>query len=235
MCRSYPKELIDVRRITDATNEFLMYIDISITELEAIHRKLELVPEKPEATTLKTISKKSILIEDLMKNSLRASIKHLPFLGSFLYDVIYGTIDSQKYGEQVREQLETSERRQISKVGKITNAKKAYTEKWYQNRTIQGALIGACVLLLVSIGSWMISLHINKSKSNQDQPELVITEGKLPLSLKEICQDIDNRPLLQREQTAKSYVGIPVKREYLSLFEIIPEEENFQILMVFPG
>lgn len=36
-------------------------------------------------------------------------------------------------------------------------------EKWYQNRTIQAALISAGVLLFVSIIGWLIYLYVNKS------------------------------------------------------------------------
>jgi len=42
-------------------------------------------------------------------------------------------------------------------------AARATGEKWYQNRTIQAALIGAGVLLLVSIVSWLISFYVNES------------------------------------------------------------------------
>ncbi len=172
---------------------------------------------------------KSILSADFIDSLSRACVKRIPIIGSFLYDVIYGTIDSQKYRKESKVQ------NKISKTSKTTNGENIYTEKWYQNRTIQAALIGAATLILVSIISWPISYYINKPKISQGRQEMTPSEVKLPLSLKEICQDIDNRPLLQREQTAKSYVGMPVKRENLILFEISPEEENYLILMVFPG
>ncbi len=41
-------------------------------------------------------------------------------------------------------------------------ATKNTSENWYQSRTIQAALIGAGVLVFVSIVSWLITLYANK-------------------------------------------------------------------------
>ena len=41
--------------------------------------------------------------------------------------------------------------------------------------------------------------------------------------------------MLQREETAKYYVGFPVQRELLSLWEIIDQDQVFLLLMIFPG
>jgi hypothetical protein len=40
----------------------------------------------------------------------------------------------------------------------------AQNEKWYQNRTIQAALISAFVLILVSIVGWCISISNNSKE-----------------------------------------------------------------------
>lgn len=54
----------------------------------------------------------------------------------------------------------------------ISEKEKVYVksdgEKWYQSRTIQAALIGAGVLLLVSIVGWLIILYVNKSDGRSD-------------------------------------------------------------------
>jgi hypothetical protein len=42
----------------------------------------------------------------------------------------------------------------------------ARTEKWYQSRAIQGSLIGAVALILVSVAGWFVTLYINKSNGN---------------------------------------------------------------------
>ena len=179
--------------------------------------------------------KKGILVKNFVDNLLRALVKHLPFCGSFLYDVIYGTIDSQKSVKEASVQREFSGRHRIPKVANTTDVEKKYTEKWCQNRTIQAALIGATVLLLVSIVGWLITLRINKSISDQDQVKSTFSEHKTLLSLREICQDIESRPVLQMEQTSKGYIGMPVKRELLILVDITPKEETFLMLMAFSG
>jgi len=55
-------------------------------------------------------------------------------------------------------------------------------------------------------------------------------------SLREICEDIDSRPLLQQEATAKNYIGIKIEREQLKLFHIFEytEDETFQLSMILP-
>ena len=69
-----------------------------------------------------------------------------------------------------------------------------------------------------------------------NEPNQETTESsQLVTSLWEICQDIDNRPLLQKEQTAKSYEGMRINREPLNIDHIIVEDETFRILTIFPG
>lgn len=52
-------------------------------------------------------------------------------------------------------------------------------EPWYKNRTIQAALIGAGVLLIVSIISWLISINYNKT--NIINPEIKTGGNLSPL------------------------------------------------------
>jgi hypothetical protein len=52
-------------------------------------------------------------------------------------------------------------------------------EKWYQNRTIQAALIGAGVLLFVSVVGWLIILYSNRSKGETVVNSRVPTEVEL--------------------------------------------------------
>lgn len=193
--------------------------------------------EEYKVDSMQNQDKKGDLVKNFMDNLLRTSVKHFPFCGSFLYDVIYGTIDNQKSGIETKVQHEVSKQRQISKVGKKTNGEKEYIDKWFQNRTIQAALISSGVLLLVSIVGWLIFLHINKSKTSQDQPESVVTENRLLLSLREICQDIDNRPLVQKEDTASHYTGMFIEKEPLQLYEIVEIDETSKVdlLFLFPG
>ena len=228
---------MDARSVTKATKELLSCVENSTTELEGILKKLELVPESPEMTTHKPISKKHILTKNFINNLLRASIKHLPLFGPFLYDVIYGTIDSQT------SQKETIRQTKPLKTGSVLERKKPVAkdkekvEKWYQNRTIQAALIGAAVLLLISIIGGLITLYINKPKADSGEIETIPSENKLLLSLKDICQDIDNRPLVQRKETAGHYVGMVIEKEPMQLFEIIEDVESSKVnlLLLFPG
>lgn len=100
------------------------------------------------------------------------------------------------------------------------------------------AYVGILVFIILLAAFYTRSLWFPLIRTDTEQGEVdeesIIEAERLPLSLKEICNDIDNRPILQMEQTAKSYIGMPVKREYLSLFEIIPEEDSFHLLTVFP-
>ena len=44
-----------------------------------------------------------------------------------------------------------------------------------------------------------------------------IAENKLDLSLKNICQDIESRPLVQQQETAMHYIGVQLKEQELEL------------------
>ncbi|HUU18044.1 MAG TPA: hypothetical protein VMW72_12905 [Sedimentisphaerales bacterium] len=52
-------------------------------------------------------------------------------------------------------------------------------EKWYQNRTIQAALIGLGGLLFVSIVGWLIILYVNKSDGRSDVGTTISTEPEI--------------------------------------------------------
>ncbi len=173
---------------------------------------------------------------NFLNNLLRASIKHLPFCGPFLYDVIYGTLDSQAVQKKTIRQTKSSQSGLIFERQEPASKYKADVEKWYQNRTIQAALIGAAVLLLVSIIGWLIILYINKPKADSGEIETIPSENKLSLSLKELCQDIDSRPPMQREDTAKTYIGIRVENERLILFDAqkIGIDQDFRLTMMLP-
>lgn len=56
---------------------------------------------------------------------------------------------------------------------------KPSTEKWYQNRTIQAALIGLGGLLFVSIVGWLIILYVNKSDGRSDVGTTISNEPEI--------------------------------------------------------
>jgi len=77
------------------------------------------------------------------------------------------------------------------------------------------------------IEKWTVDTNVTKKISR---------EKKLLNSLKEICQDIDSRPLLQQDLTAKQYIGIKVENERLKLFQVeqYADEGTFGLTMIFP-
>ncbi len=60
--------------------------------------------------------------------------------------------------EKAKEKVETA----CAIWEKEMSRQKGLAEKWYQNRTIQAALIGAGVVLIVAIIGWLISIYRNK-------------------------------------------------------------------------
>lgn len=117
----------------------------------------KLIEDMDENIPLPTEDEKKRLTRIL----LRASIKHLPFIGSFLYDVIYGTLDSQASQKDVKGHRSAKSSINTQKAN-MRSKYQSDKEKWYQNRTIQAALISASVLLFVSIIGWLIIFYINK-------------------------------------------------------------------------
>lgn len=96
-------------------------------------------------------------------------------------------------------------------------------------------LITTLLLNLKAIKEWFYSPRIETSTPIETQLSLT-NENKLSVTLKEICRDIDSRPLLQQEETAKRYIGINIQEEHLKLFDIheYPEDGTFDLTMILP-
>jgi hypothetical protein len=96
-------------------------------------------------------------------------------------------------------------------------------------------LITTLLLNLKSIKEWFYSPRIETSTPIEMQLSLT-KENKLSVTLKEICKDIDSRPLAQRSDTAKQYVGIRIEEERLKLLDINknPKGDIYLLSMVFP-
>jgi len=65
-----------------------------------------------------------------------------------------------------------------------------------------------------------------------------MSEAITPLrSLKEICQDIASRPLVQQKEPAKRYIGIEIQREHLRLFHVTEDVDKgaFTLTLTLPG
>jgi len=79
-------------------------------------------------------AKNPILSKTFLNNLLRASIKHLPYVGPFLYDVIYGTVDQSQTelllhsttGDNVETEPDTKSERE----GTIEGRKPWYKKTW---------------------------------------------------------------------------------------------------------
>jgi len=141
--------------------------------------------------------KKRIFARKFAGNLLRATVRHIPFVGAFLYDVIYGTLDSMPSQEKIGRKSKLFGPAPIAEKRRAVAKDKEKVEKWYQNRTIQAALISAGVLLIVSIAGWLLNYYVSKQVPDLTHTKETSVEKKALLSLKEICQDIDSRPLVR--------------------------------------
>lgn len=83
--------------------------------------------------------------------------------------------------ESILERLELiPELAQVSQIDQNAYAKEnSNGEKWYQNRTIQAALITTGVLLVVSIVGWLIILYVNKSDARSDVGATISNEHEI--------------------------------------------------------
>jgi hypothetical protein len=171
----------------------------------------------------------------LKENLPKAIIRHLPYIGPFLYDLVWG-VSTESHREQ-GQVMERAGQRKKSRLNRphSTDKNEGGGERWFRNRTIQAALIGAIVLLSTSIIGWYLQYGRSYASEDPNVRAAASVPDKLLHSLRDVCDDIDARPLLQRDDTAKNYVGFVVKRELLSLREIGREGQTFLLLMVFPG
>lgn len=192
-----------------------------------------------ETVSLSGQDEKKKLARSFLNNLLRASIKHFPIGGPFLYDVIFGTLNgraSQKMNHATKviptqKKLKRKQERNKDTV----NSKKSSDSLALKVAKI--TLITAIITLISAIlTSPLWRPLIGKWTGDSSDSKKMPMEKKLPRSLKEICKDIDSRPLLQREETAKRYIGIKVERERLELFDIheYADEGTFSLTMIFP-
>ena len=190
--------------------------------------------EAPDKTGLASQGEKHALVHRFLYNVLRASIKHLPLVGSFLHDVIYGTLDSRPPGRQTTAKGQTPQTNGTVRHQEKQRKKERASEKWYQTNTFKFVVIPLIVALFLGIPTW-IGLFGGDSGRSRDSGE-VSTKNRVARSLKEICEDIDSRPLLQQEATAKNYIGIRIQREQVKLLHIqeYTEDGTFQLTMILP-
>jgi hypothetical protein len=191
--------------------------------------------EAPDKTGLASQGEKHALVHRFLYNVLRASIKRLPLVGSFLHDVIYGTLDSQAPQKEAVPQRQVARSPTTFQEQKRQRKDEHGKEKWYRNRTIQAALIGLVGTILTILAIMYTSKPGNGGESADVKK--VPAENKLPISLTEICKDIDSRPLVQQEETAKRYIGVNVRREHLKLLNISEDttERTFTLALTLPG
>ncbi len=156
------------------------------------------------------------------------------------WDEIDVNIESRKVLSNLKyeyEQIETETDTKREREGMIV-VRKPFNKK--RCAKIIGVLSGLVLITtllinLKTIKEWFYSPRIKTSTSKGRQLPLN-NENKLGVSLKEICKDIDSRPLAQQSDTAKQYVGIRIQEERLKLLDIskIPEGDIYLLSMVFP-
>ncbi len=187
-----------------------------------------------ETSYLPTKVEKPTFARNILRNFLRASIKHFPFGGAFLYDVIYGTLDDQASKKQMTPQPEAPQAGVTFQKDQEGSFVKGDVEKWYKTNTFKYVVVPLAAALIVAIPAWIALFHKDSTESGDGGT--ISAQNKLPTSLREICQDIDSRPLVQREVTAKQYIGISIENERLTLYDarILGTEQNFHLTMMLP-
>ncbi len=153
--------------ICDGCERLYASIDTIIKTFEEIQTKAE---QKDDLASPTMNTEDHSTKKDFFNNFIKATIKHLPYIGSWLFDVIYG-VDGVKVPQKEGTNLENKkpiknkhEHPYIKAGGNIIaggdiivgneNVKDSPTknkEKWYQNRTIQAAFITAFTAILVGI------------------------------------------------------------------------------------
>lgn len=132
---------------------------------------------------------------------------------------------------------ETEQDTKSEREGMIEVHKPFYKKRWAKIIGVLSGLLLITTLLinLKTIKEWFYPPRIQPSTSKGRQLPLT-NENKLSVSLKEICKDINSRPLLQQEETAKRYIGINIQEEHLKLFDIheYPEDGTFGLTMILP-
>jgi len=80
---------------------------------------------------------------------------------------LYNEGMEKQFKKKIHDEMDKSKERIKIRCALSKKAKavlKPVTEKWYQNRTIQAAIIGAGALVFVSTLGWLITFYVNKSE-----------------------------------------------------------------------
>lgn len=150
-------------------------------------------------------AKNPILSKPFLNNLLRASIKHLPYVGSFLYDVIYGTVDQP----QTKLQLDSTPDDNIETEHRKVNSGEPKKEKGGWGKKIGVILVGLGVI--VSILVFLFGDNIlgriktpNLSGNSVDVNNVVFETRPTAY---EIIEEIKELPVYERDAAAENYKG----------------------------
>lgn len=90
-------------------------------------------------------------------------------------------------------------------------------------------ILGIFLTILLIIWTFIQIRNHYKEDTSKTPPKQIetpkietkqIAENKLDLSLRNICRDIDSRPLALQAETEKQYLGLRIKRERLKVLEV---------------
>lgn len=160
-------------------------------------------------------AKNPILSKTFLNNLLRASIRHLPYVGSFLYDVIYGTVDQP----QTKLQLDSTTDNKIETEHRKVNSGEPKKEKGGWGKKIGVGLFGLAAIatiLVLLFGDNICGRISKKFKSNKPAAKLDVPDDLVDVngvvfdtrpSAYEIIEEIKKLPVYERDAAAENYKG----------------------------
>jgi len=81
----------------------------------------------------------------------------------------------------------------------------------------------------------IISYDSSRPEKGSSSSQNHLKENKLQVTLRNICKDIDSRPLTQQDETAKQYFGMSIKKERLRVRTIeIADGNTYALRLKFP-
>ena len=156
------------------------------------------------------------MVDDLRgENSSEASLKEIELMG----DARRLSIRFQRIAKRIRYL-----RQQQKAITEISNAQK---EHWYKNRTIQGALIGAFALILVSCIGWYIYSNSSESVSifaEVSKDGTILRSNNFPWKIKKT-----------KDQDGNILYTIVDRRGDSTAISVVPDNPKYNVYQSYDG
>jgi len=158
------------QQINNKNKKVKQTIETRLAISEKQRAKIPIISKEHESTSIKacSVTKKTLLHRAFSNNFIKATIKHLPYFGPYMFDVIYG-VDGVKTQKKENESNAISEKQRARPRDKRGSAETEQEKGGWGLITKISLILGIIVSLLVIFGAYNKSIRKNRSAVEQSE------------------------------------------------------------------